>query len=224
MTMSGGLADAETERRGHQRHPARGREHVQRPVQFQRLERLRCRAATTPRGSRTRACGPLSSSSRSTTSMPMFGGRIVRDKLWFYGVYRQTGGEEHRAGHVLEQERRRPDAVDRRLRPIQAGLQQQRGAPGDDPVDVAGDAAQQVQRPLVRAVQRRQLRPGRRRRSAASTTPEASAAVLLHPVPSTACHVAVADLGPVAGRGRLGHVSGPVPLRARGTTAPTSRG
>ena len=36
---------------------------------------------------------------------PMFGGRIIQDKLWFYSTYRQTGGEKHGAGHVLEQER-----------------------------------------------------------------------------------------------------------------------
>src|SRR4029450_7924656 len=28
----------------------------------------------------------------------MYGGRIVRDKLWFYGVYRQVGGERRVPG------------------------------------------------------------------------------------------------------------------------------
>ena len=109
----------------------------------------------------------------------MYGGRIVRDKLWFYGVYRQVGGRADGAGHVLEQERRQSERLDGGLRPIPAGVQQQPGAPGDDPADVAGDAAQQVQLPLGRAVQRRQLRPGRRRRP--TTTPEASSRVLYIP-------------------------------------------
>ena len=90
-------------------------------------------------------------------------------------------GRADGAGHVLEQERRQPEFLDGGLRSIQAGLQQQPGAPGDDPADVAGDAAQQVQFPLVRAVQRRQLRhrgvaPGCR-----TTTPEASSRVLYIP-------------------------------------------
>ena len=160
-----------------------------------------------------RACGRRSSSSTCTTSSGMYGGRIVRDKLWFYTVFRQVGRGADRAGHVREQERRQPEFLDRGLRQIQAGVQQQPGAPGDDPADVAGDAAQQVQLPLVRAVQRRELRSGWRRRRAADDAGSVEPGAL-RPVPSTPRELAVADLGPAAGRGRLGRVSGPVPLRA----------
>ena len=48
---------------------------------------------------------------------PMGGGRIIRDKLWFYLTYRQTGGREHGPGHVDQQERRQPECLDGRFRP-----------------------------------------------------------------------------------------------------------
>ena len=47
---------------------------------------------------------------------PMGGGRIVRDKLWFYVTYREVVRREHDSRHVLQQERRRSDEVARRLR------------------------------------------------------------------------------------------------------------
>ena len=40
-----------------------------------------------------RACGRRSSSINLYDGSGMYGGRIVRDKLWFYGTYRQVGGE-----------------------------------------------------------------------------------------------------------------------------------
>ena len=43
---------------------------------------------------------------------PMGGGRIIRDKLWFYVTYRQTGAEQHSPGHVVQQERRQPECLD----------------------------------------------------------------------------------------------------------------
>ena len=53
----------------------------------------------------------------------MYGGRIMRDKLWFYGVYRQVGGETDGAGNVPEQERRQSERLGGGLRSIPAGLQ-----------------------------------------------------------------------------------------------------
>ena len=47
---------------------------------------------------------------------PMGGGRIIRDQLWFYLTYREVICREHGPRHVLQQERRRPDQMARRLR------------------------------------------------------------------------------------------------------------
>ena len=57
---------------------------------------------------------------------PMGGGRIVRDKLWFYLTYREVGAENTVPGHVLQQERGRSHEVDRRLRHEPSRLQRQR--------------------------------------------------------------------------------------------------
>ena len=53
---------------------------------------------------------------------PMGGGRIIRDKLWFYLTYRQTGGQQHGPRHVDQQERRQPERLGGRLRQDQAGV------------------------------------------------------------------------------------------------------
>ena len=110
----------------------------------------------------------------------MYGGRIVRDKLWFYTVFRQVGGERTVPGMFQNKNAGNPNSWTVDFDTIQAGLQQQPRAPGDDQADVAGDAAQQVQLPLVRAVQRRELRSGwrqpecrrrrRKRRAGCSTS------------------------------------------------------
>ena len=47
---------------------------------------------------------------------PMGGGRIIRDKLWFYLTYREMGGRQHGPGHVHQQERRQPECLDRGFR------------------------------------------------------------------------------------------------------------
>ena len=47
---------------------------------------------------------------------PMGGGRIIRDKLWFYATYRQTGAEQTVPGMWWKQERRQPERLDGRFR------------------------------------------------------------------------------------------------------------
>ncbi len=122
----------------------------------------------------------------------MYGGRIVQDKLWFYGTYRQVGGERTVPGMFQNKNAGNPNSWTVDFDRTQSGVQQQSRAPGDNPVYVAGVAAQQVQFPLGRAVQRRQLRRRRWRwgagNHARSVVPRA-----LHPVSSTACDVAVAN-------------------------------
>ena len=43
---------------------------------------------------------------------PMGGGRILRDKLWFYLTYREWGADNTVPGHVRQQERRQPECLD----------------------------------------------------------------------------------------------------------------
>ena len=57
----------------------------------------------------------------------------------------------------------------------------------------------------------------------ATTTPEASTRTYYIPSRQPHATLAVADYGPPAGRGRLGHVSGPVPLRATQRRHATTR-
>ena len=105
MTISGGLADAETGGVVVNVIPREGGEHLQRPVQFQRLERLPAGEQLHPQAEGSGLRSPAELISVYDVN-PMFGGGSIADKLWFYSTYRQTGAEKHGAGHVLEQERR----------------------------------------------------------------------------------------------------------------------
>ena len=83
----------------------------------------------------------------------MGGGRIVRDKLWFYLTYREVVRREHDSRHVLQQERRRSDEVARRFRHDASGFQRQRRSQCHRRAHVADLAAQQAQPEPLRAVQ-----------------------------------------------------------------------
>ena len=179
MTISGGLAEAETSGVIFNAVPREGSNRLHRSVQLQRLQRARCRAATTRRRSRTAGLRAPFELINVYDVSAMYGGRIVRDKLWFYGVYRQVGGERTVPGMFHNKNAGNPNSWVVDFDRSEPGVQQQPGAPGHVPADVAGDAAEQVQLPLGRAVQRRQLRPGgaaRRRRR------RKRRAVLVHPV------------------------------------------
>jgi hypothetical protein len=53
----------------------------------------------------------------------MYGGRIIRDKLWFYGTYRQVGGERTVPGMFYNRNAgNQPEFLDGGFRPIAAGL------------------------------------------------------------------------------------------------------
>ena len=93
MTMPGGLGEAETSGCDLQCRSARGVERLQRPVQLQRVERRAARQQLHAGAPSARACGRRSSCSTCTDVNAMYGGRIKRDKLWFYALYRQVGGE-----------------------------------------------------------------------------------------------------------------------------------
>ena len=109
---------------------------------------------------------------------PMGGGRIIRDKLWFYMTYREIGSDNTVPGMWCQQERRQPECLDGGFRPEPAGVQRQPERHGHRAPDVAGDAAQQVQRPLVRAVQQREHE---RAAARATQTPEATGRTLYQP-------------------------------------------
>ena len=100
------------------------------------------------------------------------------------------------AGHVLQQERRQPQFLAGGLRQVPAGVQQQPRATIHHPVDLAGDAEEQIQRTLGRTVQRRRLRSGGRHRDgdAGSVEPR-----VVHSVPPTPRQLAVADHRQIAG-------------------------
>ena len=112
---------------------------------------------------------------------PMGGGRIVRDKLWFYLTYREVVRREHRSRHVLQQERRRSDEVARRLRHDASGVRRQRDQERHRATHLAGLAAQQIQSEPLPAVPTDRTRTGavaapreHRRRRACDSTRRAS--------------------------------------------------
>ena len=162
MTTSGGLGEAETTGVVVNVIPREGRQYVQRPVQRQRLERL---AAGQQLHAGAQGRGPAGAvRAHQRVRRQSDGRRPDRPGQALVLLGLPSGrGEEHGAGHVGQQERRQPERLDGRFRQDQAGVQRLRRAPGDHPSDVAGDAAQQVQCPLGRAVQRRELQRRRHR-------------------------------------------------------------
>ena len=61
---------------------------------------------------------------------PMGGGRIVRDKLWFYAYVRADWGRSTSPGHVVQQERRQPECLDGGFRQEPASVHRHDGANG----------------------------------------------------------------------------------------------
>ena len=93
MTVSGGLAEAETGGVVFNVIPRDGCEQLQRSVQFQRLERRAARQQLHRQALKAAGLRAPSELINVYDVNPMYGGRIVRDKLWFYSVFRQVGGE-----------------------------------------------------------------------------------------------------------------------------------
>ena len=93
---------------------------------------------------------------------PMGGGRIKRDKLWFYTTYRQTGSNRDVPGMWVNKNAGNPNAwtpdFDKSQQAFTDTLERQGTAS-----HLPGDAAQQVQRAVVRGVQQLE-HEGRRHR------------------------------------------------------------
>ena len=85
---------------------------------------------------------------------PMGGGRIIRDKLWFYLPSARSAARSTVPGMWVNKNAGNPNAWTVDFDKTQQAFSDSLRAPGDRSADVAGDAAQQVQPPLVRAVQR----------------------------------------------------------------------
>ena len=97
-------------RRHPERHPARRQQQLQRPGQLLRREQRDA-------GQQLHAGAEGSRASRAPSELlnvydinPMGGGRIVRDKLWFYLTYRQTGGERTVPGMWFNKNAGNPNA------------------------------------------------------------------------------------------------------------------
>ena len=93
LTTSGGLGEAETGWPGAQRHPARRRQPVQRHDVLLGRQRRACRAATTPTSCSAAGLRSPQELKKVYDFNPMGGGRIIRDKLWFYLTYREVVAE-----------------------------------------------------------------------------------------------------------------------------------
>ena len=115
---------------------------------------------------------------------PMYGGRIVEDKLWFYGDVPPDRSEEHGPGHVLEQERRRlrrSGSVDfDRSKPAFTNTVERQAT---FRVTWQATPRNKINMHWAEQYPRLQLRPGRRRRDGRPADDAGSdAAVVLHPV------------------------------------------
>ena len=158
MTISGGLGEAETGGVIFNVIPREGSNTLHRPVQLQRLERRAAGQQLHAGAQRRGPAGAVRADQRVRRQRhvrrPDHAGQAV--------VLRRLPpgrGERTVPGMFYNKNAGNPNAwtvdFDRSKQAFNNSLR----APGDDPADVAGDAAQQVQFPLGRAVQRRELRP-----------------------------------------------------------------
>ena len=80
---------------------------------------------------------------------PMGGGRIIRDRLWFYTLVPARLYEQLGARHVYQSQCRQPERLERGFRPEPAGVFAIPGSNLNRPRHVAGDPAQQDQPELA---------------------------------------------------------------------------
>ena len=95
---------------------------------------------------------------------PMGGGRIIRDKLWFYLTYREWGADNTVPGMWVNKNAGNPNAWTVDFDMSQQAFADSQESERDRAPHVAGDAAQQDQPPLVRAVQHGELERAAARR------------------------------------------------------------
>ena len=138
---------------------------------------------------------------------PMGGGRIIRDKLWFYTVVPPHLDGQHGPRHVGQQERRQPERLDGGFRQEPTGLYGNPGSHPDRARHVAGHAAQQAQFQLAGA----DLSPELERRRHRNADDRSDEPGLVRAVAHAGRDLVVAADEPLAGGGRLGHVRVAVP-------------
>ena len=93
LTTSGGLGEAETAGVVLNVIPRDGGNKFSGTVFFIGRQRRACRAATTPTTLRAAGLRSPAELKKVYDFNPMGGGRIIRDKLWFYATYREVVAE-----------------------------------------------------------------------------------------------------------------------------------
>ena len=93
LTTSGGLGEAETGGVDAQRHSPRWRQQLQRHLLHVGRERRHAGQQLHRRRSRTAGLRSPQELRKVFEFNPMGGGRIIRDKLWFYATYREVSAE-----------------------------------------------------------------------------------------------------------------------------------
>ena len=124
-----------------------------------------CRAAITPQALKDAGLRSPAQLLKVWEFNPMGGGRIVRDRLWFYVTYRESYAENTIPGMFFNKNGGDPTQVARRFRHQPAGVQRHAREEPHRPRHVAGVAAQQDQLHGLGAVQLGQPN-GRRLRDA----------------------------------------------------------
>ena len=150
----------------------------------------------------------------------MYGGRIMRDKLWFYGVYRQVGGERTVPGMFYNKNAGNPNSwvvdFDRSKQAFNNSLERQAT------IRLTWQATPRNKFNFHWSEQYNDANYGpggrhrRRRRRKRRPVP-------LHPVASAPCHLAVADLPAACWPRPAGACIRPGTASRHATTAPTTR-
>ena len=208
VNTSGGLGEAETAGVVLNVIPRDGQQHVQRRRSSSPARTARCRAAITRRELKDRGLKTPSELISVYDVNPQGGGRIIRDKLWFYlHVPSDRKAESTIPGMWFNKNAGNPNAWT-----VDFDKSRPAFTDGADRNGIARLTWQATPRNKINLHWSEQYNSSSNKGGGSATsTPEASGRIALPAVAHPAGHLVLAGHEPDPVGGRLGHVPGPVP-------------
>ena len=213
LSTSGGLGEAETAGVIMNVIPRDGGQHVQRHVLRVRRERLdagqQLHAGTEGPGTEDAVGAP-----EGVRRQPMGGGRIVRDRLWFYLTYREWGAENTVPGMWINKNAGDPNAWTVDFDKSRQAFDDNKQRNGIARITWQATPRNKINLHWSEQYNSQSTKGGGTATQTIEATGRRAVPAFAHP----AGELVIADHEPNPRRGRLGLVSGPAPRRRPGAT------